>query len=149
MTKPWRYQHTQDKLHIFVSSRIQECKDERSIVQRAIRSLNHEPVLFEHLGARIYSPRDLYLSRLRDSQVMVAIYRSGYGYIDATNGMEISGLEDEYRFAKREGIDSLFYVWNSAEGREPRLQSLIDEIGRGPTVAFYDEPEKLYEVGKI
>jgi hypothetical protein len=71
MSKPWRYQQTQDKLRIFVSSRIQECKDERSIVREAIRSLSHEPVLFEHLGARTYSPRDLYLSYLHDSQVMV------------------------------------------------------------------------------
>ena len=148
MTKPWRYKNTQDKLIIFVSSRIQECNVERSIVQKAIRSLNHEPVLFEHLGARVYSPRDLYLSRLRDSQAMVAIYRSGYGYIDVANGMDISGLEDEYRFAKREGIDSLFYFWRAVEGREPRLQSLIDEIGSGPTVAFYDDPEKLYEMVK-
>lgn len=110
MTKPWRYQPTQDKLRIFISSRIQECKDERKIVHEAIRSLGHQPVLFEHLGARTYSPRDLYLSRLQDSQAMVAIYRSGYGYIDVTNGMEISGLEDEYRFAKQEGKDTLYYI---------------------------------------
>jgi tetratricopeptide (TPR) repeat protein len=148
MTKPWSYQHTQDKLRIFVSSRIQECKDERSIVREAIRSLSHEPVLFEHLGARTYSPRDLYLSHLHDSQVMVAIYRSGYGYIDAANGMDISGLEDEYRFAKREGIDTLFYIWSSADGREPRLQSLIDKVGSGPSVAFYKDPEKLSEMVK-
>jgi len=148
MTKPWRYQHTQDKLRIFVSSRIQECKDERSIVREAIRSLSHEPVLFEHLGARTYSPRELYLSHLHDSQVMVAIYRSGYGYIDVANGMDISGLEDEYRFAKREGIDTLFYIWRSADGREPRLQSLIEKISSGPAVAFYDAPEKLSEMVK-
>lgn len=148
MSKPWHYQNTQDKLRIFVSSRIQECKDERSVVREAVRSLSHEPVLFEHLGARTYSPRDLYLSHLHDSQVMVAIYRSGYGYIDAANGMDISGLEDEYRFAKREGIDTLFYIWNSAEGREPRLQLLIDKVGSGPSVAFYDAPEKLSEMVK-
>ena len=145
MTRPWRYQSTQDKLHIFVSSRIQECKEERSVVQAVIRSLNHQPVLFEHLGARPYPPRDLYLSRLRDSQVMVAIYRSGYGYIDHANGMTMSGLEDEYRFAKQEDIDTLFYIWRSADGREPRLQSLIDEISNGPTIAYYEIPEQLHQ----
>jgi len=145
MNRSWHYQRTQDQLLIFVSSRIHECKYERSIVHDAILSLNHKPVLFEHMGAKPYSPRDLYLSRLQDSQAMVAIYRSGYGYIDKLNGMEISGLEDEYQFAKREGIDTLFYVWSSADGREPKLQSLIDEISAGPTIAFYDNPEQLHE----
>ena len=92
----------QDKLLIFVSSRLAECREERKIVRDAIISINHQPVLFEHLGARAYSARTLYLSRLRSSQVMVAIYRSGYGYIDAANGMTISGLEDEYRLARVE-----------------------------------------------
>lgn len=145
MPKPWQYRRTQDQLLIFVSSRLRECSEERSVVQAAIRSLNHQPILFEHLGAKPYGARDLYLSRLRDSQAMVAVYRSGYGYVDQANSMEISGIEDEYRFAKREGIDTLFYVWNSVDAREPRLQSLIDEITTGPTIAFYDEPEELHE----
>jgi len=145
MTKPWQYRSTQDKLCIFVSSRIQECRDERSVVKKAIISLNHNPVLFEHLGARTYSPRELYLSRLKDSQIMVAIYRSGYGYIDTANGMEISGLEDEYRFSKEEDIDTLFYIWHSPKGREPRLQSLLDEISTSPTISYYENPEYLHD----
>lgn len=145
MTKSWKYRTTQDKLCVFVSSRIQECSDERAIVKKAVRSLNHNPVLFEHLGAKIYSPRDLYLSRLNDSQVMVAIYRSGYGYIDTANGMKVSGLEDEYRFAIGNDIDTLFYIWHSADGREPRLQSLIDEISTSPTLAYYEKPEQLHD----
>jgi len=145
MTKFGQHRTTQDKLCIFVSSRIQECSVERSVVTKAIRSLNHNPVLFEHLGAKTYSPRDLYLSRLNDSQMMIAIYRSGYGYIDADKGMKISGLEDEYRFAKQEDIDTLFYIWKSKEGRDPRLQKLIGEISAGPTIAYYEEPEQLSE----
>jgi tetratricopeptide (TPR) repeat protein len=76
---------------------------------------------------------------------MVAIYRSGYGYIDHANGMTTSGLEDEYRFAKQEDIDSLFYICRSADGREPRLQSLIDEISIGTTIAYYEIPEQLHQ----
>ncbi len=146
MTKSWSYRSTQDKLLIFVSSRLQECKEERSIVQDVISVLNHQPVLFEHLGARPYSSRDLYLSRLRDSNAMVAIYRSGYGYIDAANGMEISGLEDEFRLAQRQGINTLFYVWHSNEDRSPRLDAMINEIKHGPyTISFYNSPEELRE----
>jgi tetratricopeptide (TPR) repeat protein len=144
MTNPWRYRTTQDKLKVFVSSRIQECSEERSVVQDAIISLSHQPVLFEHLGAKSYAPRDLYLSRLQDSQAMVAIYRSGYGYIDSANGMNISGIEDEFLFAKRQGIESLFYVRRSAEDRDPRLSALIKKIESGPyTVSYYDDPQQL------
>ncbi|QCP49039.1 DUF4062 domain-containing protein [Trinickia violacea] len=148
MNKPWRYQSTRDQLRIFVSSRIEECRREREVIRDAIRELRHQPILFEAIGSRPYPPRDLYLSRLSDSDVMVAIYRSGYGYIDLANDMKISGLEDEYRYALEEGIDTVYYVWRNREGREPRLAELIDEIGNGRTLVFYDEPEQLGEFVK-
>ncbi len=148
MTKAWKYQQPLDQLRIFVSSRIDECKTERTAVRDAIRALQHQPILFESVGARPYPPRDLYLSRLSESHAMVAIYRAGYGYIDAANGMSISGLEDEYRFAKQEGIETLVYVWRTSDGREPRLAALIAEIATGPTIGFYEEPEQLEEFVK-
>lgn len=148
MNKPWKYQQTQDQLRIFVSSRIEECSAERQVVRDAIRDLNHQPVLFEAIGARPYPPRDLYLSRLSESHAMVAIYRLGYGYIDQANGMTISGLEDEYRFAKEKGIDTLFYVWKPSEGRDSRLSLLVQEISAGPTVVFYDDHQRLSEFVK-
>lgn len=144
MTNPWSYRSTQDKLLIFVSSCLQECKEERAIVQDVIISLNHQPVLFEHLGARPYSPRDLYRSRLYKSQAMVAIYRSSYGYIDAPNGAEISGLEDEFRRAQEWGINTLVYVQRLPEDRDSRLAEMIKEIEGGHhTLAFYRNPEEL------
>lgn len=144
MNSSWNYRPTQDKLKVFVSSRIKECKDERLFVTNAIMSINHDPILFEHIGARAYSPRDLYLSRLSDSQVMVAIYRLGYGYIDKSGGMEISGLEDEYQFAKQGNIDTLFYVWQTDDEREFRLQQIIDEVTSGTnTVYFYGNSSEL------
>lgn len=148
MNKPWKYQQTQDQLRIFVSSRIEECSAERQVVRDAIRDLNHQPILFEAIGARPYPPRDLYLSRLSESHAMVAIYRLGYGYIDQANGMTISGLEDEYRFAKENGIETLFYIWKPSDGRETRLSSLIQEVSAGPTVVFYDDHERLGEFVK-
>jgi tetratricopeptide (TPR) repeat protein len=79
---------------------------------------------------------------------MVAIYKSGYGYIDEANGMTISGLEDEYRFAIQESIDTLYYVWRHSDKREPELTALVREIGSGPTIGFYEEPEELNEFVK-
>jgi len=143
MTKPWTYRQTQDKLRIFVSSRLQECKAERAIAQDAINSINHQPILFEHLGARPYLARDLYLSRLRDSQAMIAIYRSGYGYVDTANSMTISGLEEEYRFATKQGIPTLNYVQRPSGDRDSRLAAMINEIESTSTLSFYTEPPEL------
>lgn len=138
-----RYRKVQDKIMVFVSSRIVECEAERAAVRDAILSINHQPVLFEHLGARPYPARDLYLSRLRESQVMVAIYRNGYGYIDSANGMEISGLEDEYRFASEQNIRTLAYVYRNESDRDEKLKLLVEDAGRKLTLSFYDNPEQL------
>jgi hypothetical protein len=146
MTSQWTPRGTQDKLRVFISSTIRECYEERSVVQGAITSLHHQPVLFEKLGSRPYPPRDLYLSRLRDSQIMVAIYRSEYGYIDVANGMSISGLEDELRFAQENGIETLYYILRPAENRDPKLQALIDEIKTPRTLAFYEKAEELRDL---
>ena len=64
---------TVDHLRVFVSSTIKECAAERASVRDAIRSLNHEPVLFEDVGARPYPPREVYTARLEISQIFVGI----------------------------------------------------------------------------
>jgi Domain of unknown function (DUF4062) len=71
MPKPegWQSEPTKDKLDVFISSRLQECKAERTAARIAVAGINHNPVLFEHLGARSIKPRSLYLSRLRDSEL--------------------------------------------------------------------------------
>ena len=136
---------TQDKLRIFVSSRLQECKDERTVARDAIIEINHDPVLFEHIGARPFKARNLYLSRLRDSTIMVAIFKRGYGYIDEAGGMKISGLEDEFIFAELNGIPTLVYVHEDDDEREEKLADLIARASRKVTLWFYREPSDLKE----
>jgi hypothetical protein len=130
MVKPevWHIESTKDKLDVFISSRLQECKAERTAARNAVAGINHNPVMFEHLGARSIKPRSLYLSRLRDSEIMVAIYRKGYGYIDQQSGMKISGLEDEFNFAREHGIPLLLYVFADSTGRDERLTKLIEGV---------------------
>lgn len=134
---------TRDKLDIFISSRLQECRAERTVARHAIQGINHNPILFEHIGARSMSPRSMYLSRLRDSQIMVAIYRLGYGYIDVQGGMTISGLEDELRYARDHGIPTLLYVLRDDTGREERLKKMIEGSSSDLVISFYGEPQEL------
>src|SRR6185437_12449726 len=112
-------------LRVFVSSTIKECSVERASVREAIRSINHEPVLFEDIGARPYPPRELYKSRLEISQIFVAIYKESYGWI--APDMDISGIEDEFRMASSRGMDRLVYVYGSPSEREPKLDALIEK----------------------
>ena len=86
-----------DKIRVFVSSRLGECEAERTYARSTVETLGHQPVMFEAAGARPYPPRSVYLRGLEESQIFVGIYREGYGYI--AEGMNISGLEDEYRYS--------------------------------------------------
>ena len=133
-----------DRLRVFVSSTIQECSTERGIARAAIKSVNHEPILFEDIGARPHPPRDLYEARIEISHIFIGIYRESYGWVAPE--MDISGMEDEYRIATRRGIARLIYILREPECRSAKLQYLIGEIkNAGLTFASYTEPEELSE----
>ena len=86
------------RLRVFVSSTLAELADERAAVARAISSLRLTPVLFE-LGARPHPPRDLYRAYLAQSDIFIGLYWQRYGWVGP--GMDISGLEDEFRSPTR------------------------------------------------
>jgi predicted ATPase len=113
------------RLRVFVSSSLREVQAERDAARAAISSLRLTPVLFE-LGARPYPPRALYRAYLEQSHVFVGIYWQKYGWI--APGMEISGLEDEYRLAADK--PRLIYIREPAPEREPSLAALIERIQR-------------------
>jgi tetratricopeptide (TPR) repeat protein len=113
-----------EKLRVFVSSTIKECAEERAVAKRAIKSLNHEPILFEHIGARSRSPRELYLNRLETSDIFVGIYRNSYGWV--APGSTMSGIEDESQLASRKGMPRLLYILEPSQGRDPRLSALLE-----------------------
>ena len=130
-----------DRIRVFVSSRLVECEQERAVARTIIESLGHQPVMFEAAGARPYAPRSVYLRGLEQSQIYIGIYREGYGYIE--KNMEISGLEDEYRFARSSGIPQLLYVLRGGT-MDPRLRTLVDDFtGPDITVGYFEDPLKL------
>lgn len=131
-----------EKLRVFISSSIRECPRERAVARDSVRSINHEPVLFEHAGARPYSSREWYLRKINEAHIFVGIYRNSYGYI--APGMNISGLEDEFRKAQERGMPCLFYVNSDDSQRHPQLHTLVEEM-KGPTkICPYGEPDDLH-----
>jgi predicted ATPase/class 3 adenylate cyclase len=119
------------RVRVFISSTLEELAVERAAARRAIRRLHLVPVWYES-GARPHPPRSMYRAYLAQSQVFVGIYWQRYGWI--APGMEISGLEDEYRLAA--GKPMLLYLKRPAPEQEPGLAAMIDGIRAAGTVSY-------------
>jgi predicted ATPase len=111
------------RLRVFVSSTLAELAEERAAVARAISALRLTPVLFE-LGARPHPPRELYRAYLAQSDIFIGLYWQRYGWVGP--GMDISGLEDEFRLSH--SLPRLLYVKTPAPDREPGLTTMIEEL---------------------
>jgi predicted ATPase/class 3 adenylate cyclase len=119
------------RVRVFISSTLEELAAERAAARRAIRRLHLAPVWYES-GARPHPPRRMYRAYLEQSQVFVGIYWQRYGWV--APGMDISGLEDEYRLAA--GKPMLLYLKRPAPDREPRLTAMVDSIRAAGTVSY-------------
>src|SRR6266480_6676616 len=119
------------RVRVFISSTLEELAAERAAARRAIARLHLVPVWYES-GARPHPPRSMYRAYLAQSQVFVGIYWQRYGWV--APGMEISGLEDEYRLAA--GKPMLLYLKRPAPDQEPRLAAMIDGIRAAGTVSY-------------
>jgi predicted ATPase/class 3 adenylate cyclase len=119
------------RVRVFISSTLEELADERAAARRAIRRLHLVPVWYES-GARPHPPRRMYRAYLEQSQVFVGIYWQRYGWV--APGMDISGLEDEYRLAA--GKPMLLYLKRPAPDLEPRLAAMIDSVRAAGTVSY-------------
>lgn len=128
---------------MFVSSTLDELAAERATTKEAIAQLRLTPVLFES-GARPYPPRALYRAYLAQCDVFLGIYWQRYGQVGP--GMDVSGLEDEYRLSAEK--PRLIYIKKPAPQQEPRLLALLDRI-RAEDVASYQHfvtPDELRDL---
>ena len=119
------------RVRVFISSTLGELAAERAAARRAITRLHLVPVWFES-GARPHPPRSMYRAYLDQSQVFVGIYWQRYGWV--APGMEISGLEDEFRLGA--GKPMLVYLKRPAPDLEPRLAAMIDTIRAAGAVSY-------------
>jgi predicted ATPase/class 3 adenylate cyclase len=119
------------RVRVFISSTLEELAAERAAARRAIGRLHLVPVWYES-GARPHPPRSMYRAYLAQSQVFVGIYWQRYGWV--APGMDISGLEDEYRLAA--GKPMLLYLKRPAPDQEPRLTTFLDGICAAGTVSY-------------
>ena len=119
------------RVRVFISSTLEELAEERAAALRAIMRLHLVPVWSES-GVRPHPPQSMYRAYLEQSQIFVGIYWQRYGWVGP--GMEISGLEDEFRLAV--GKPMLLYVKHPAPQREPGLTAMIDGIRSAGEVSY-------------
>jgi predicted ATPase/class 3 adenylate cyclase len=119
------------RVRVFISSTLQELAEERAAARRAIRRLHLAPVWYES-GARPHPPRSMYRAYLAQSQVFVGIYWQRYGWV--APGMDVSGLEDEYRLAA--GKPMLIYLKRPAPDQEPRMKEFLGGIRAAGAVSY-------------
>ena len=131
------------RLRVFISSTLTELAEERTAVARAISALRLTPVLFE-LGAQSHPPRELYRAYLAQSDIFIGLYWQRYGWIGP--GMDISGLEDEFRLSG--SMPRLLYIKTPAAQREARLTAMIHELESKGTVSYrsFRTPRELGQV---
>jgi predicted ATPase/class 3 adenylate cyclase len=128
------------RVRVFISSTLEELAGERAAARRAIDRLHLVPVWYES-GARPHPPRSMYRAYLAQSQVFVGIYWQRYGWV--APGMDVSGLEDEFRLAA--GKPMLLYLKRPAPEQEPRLAAMIDGIRAAGSVSYrtFGTPREL------
>jgi predicted ATPase/class 3 adenylate cyclase len=119
------------RVRVFISSTLEELAEERAAAVRTIRRLHLVPVWFES-GARPHPPQSMYRAYLEQSQIFVGIYWQRYGWVGP--GMEISGLEDEFRLAA--GKPMLLYLKHPAPEQEPGLTAMIESIRSAGTASY-------------
>jgi predicted ATPase len=128
------------RLRVFVSSTLAELAEERKAVARAIEALRLTPVMFE-LGARPHPPQELYRAYLAQSDIFIGLYWQRYGWVGP--GMDISGLEDEFRLSG--SLPRLIYLKTPAPDLEPRLAEMIAQLQADGTISYraFETPREL------
>ena len=128
------------RLRVFVSSTLAELADERAAVARAIEALRLTPVMFE-LGARPHPPQELYRAYLAQSDIFIGLYWQRYGWVGP--GMDISGLEDEFRLSG--SLPRLIYLKTPAPDQEPRLAAMIAQLQADASASYrtFKTPREL------
>ena len=130
-TRPGVILTPDQRVRVFISSTLGDLAAERAAARRAIARLRLAPVWYES-GPRPHPPRSMYRAHLEQSQVFVGIYWQRYGWV--APGMEISGLEDEYRLAA--GKPMLLYLKRPAPDQEPRLKTFLDGIREAGATSY-------------
>jgi tetratricopeptide (TPR) repeat protein len=110
------------RLRVFVSSRMEELRDEREAVRGALAAVGVDTFLFElDAGARPVDIQQTYQDEEQVADIYVGLFWKGLG----------PHTVREFEYASSLGMDRFIYERpeDAAGGRDPNLQVFLDRIG--------------------
>lgn len=131
------------KLRVFVSSKMNELSGERKIIQVALQEILVDAWIFEiDAGARPTSIRETYLEELSNCDLYIGVFWKSYGEYSV----------EEYDYATKWNKDCLIYEKRTAlDKRDPKLQEFLDKISKiddGVTIKWFTDEKELSELVK-
>jgi len=124
-----------ERLTIFISSTMTELQNERAELKRALSADDIEVVMFEDLGARPDTPRQAYLSEVRDADVYLGVFWNQHS----------APTEEEYSEARKQGKPCFIYMKDFDVHRDEALGALLMEM---ETSVVYNTFRNTVELGK-
>ena len=123
----------------FISSVMEELREERAAAADAVRSLGARPVMFEEFGGRDADPQDAYLGEVETSQIYVGILGRRYGRPLATR---FSATHAEFRHAELRGLRVAVWALDTPD-REGPQQAFLNEVRTFHVAPGFGSPADL------
>jgi hypothetical protein len=126
---------------VFISSVMDEMRDERRAVADRVEVFGSEPVLFERFGGREDDPEAAYVHEVASSSIYVGIVGRRYG---RQLPSRFSATHTEYLAAEEHGLRVA--VWaKELHDREGHEESFLAEIRTFHTTGLFDTPAELVD----
>lgn len=124
---------------VFISSVMDELREEPGAVADRVEALGAEPVLFERFGGQDDDPEAAYTQEVASSTIYVGILGRRYGRHLPTR---YSATHAEYLAAEEHGLR--IAVWaKDVDDREGHAQSFLDEVRTFHTTGAFGAPDEL------
>jgi Domain of unknown function (DUF4062)/TIR domain len=134
---------------IYISSTIQDLREFRVEVYKAVRRLGHLSVAMEDWAASDIPALEASLRAVRESDVVIVLVAWRYGYVPP--GQDVSITELELRAAREADIPCLVFLapddapWPPAfvDADTSRIRAFRSSLLQQFVVAFFQNPEEL------
>jgi Domain of unknown function (DUF4062) len=110
---------------VFISSPMDDTRDDRASVAAAIEALGATPIWFEEFGGRDADPTAAYTDEVDRSSIYLALLRERYGKMLPSG---YSATHVEYLQARDRGLRISIWVADDAADRDGHLVRFIDDV---------------------
>ena len=109
---------------VFISSVINGFEEFRQAAKEAVEAAGMQPVMVEDLPSQTYSPKQVCIKGVQESDLFLLLLGKRYGYVPDSD--EISVTHAEYKEATRQHKPVLSFVQNI--DKEPHQEAFVQEV---------------------